>query len=63
MKKSLRTLLVLSFLGAVCAPVFAAEATPVTTPAAKVMKHKKVRHHKKTMKKAAKPVTTPEAKK
>lgn len=62
MKKSLMTLVALSFLVAVSAPAFAAEATPVQTPVVKAMKHKKVRHHKKKMKKAATPSSTPTSK-
>jgi len=56
-----KMLVALLFLGAVSVPVFAANPTPVTTPAAKVMKHKKV-HHTKKMKKAAKVSSTPAAK-
>lgn len=63
MKKALLSLVALLFLGAVSAPVFAAEPTPGKTPAAKMMKHKKVHHYKKKgSKKAAKPSSTPMAK-
>jgi hypothetical protein len=61
MKKPLMMLAALLFLGAVSAPVFAADPAPVKTPAAKVMKHK-VHHKKKSAKKAVKPTTTPVAK-
>jgi hypothetical protein len=64
MKKSMVSLMAVLFLAAVSGPAFAAEPTPVQTPAAKSMKHKKVRHKKKMAKekKAMKAESTPTAK-
>jgi len=63
MKKLIISLVVSWFVVAGSGLVFADQATPVSTPAAKTIKHKKA--HKKWVKKgkkAVKPSTTPMAK-
>ncbi|HJT23695.1 MAG TPA: hypothetical protein VJ873_03920 [bacterium] len=66
MKKLFYPMMAALFLAAVSAPAFAAEAQKEATPTAKTMKHKAVSKHKKShhrKKKAAKPESTPAAKK
>lgn len=64
MKKIIAASAALFFLVASSGPLFAAEATPVTTPAAKTAKHakhhwKKAAHGKKKAKVKAKASSTP----
>jgi len=59
MKKLIAALMMILFVGAVSGPVWA-DTTPVKTPVAKSMKHKKKMMKKK--KKAMKPSSTPTAK-
>jgi len=66
MKKIIIPILVGGFLMSVAGGAFAAEATPVATPAVKVLKSHRMKHRKKTKKSnkkvETKAVSTPKAK-